>query len=67
MWNAGNDHHLCFKVKLKSLDTQSSTITKRIALSIVNGIFDPMGLVSPVIVQGKMLLRELTLVEPNLG
>ncbi|XP_071833874.1 uncharacterized protein [Apostichopus japonicus] len=34
--------------------------TKRMVLSEVNGIFDPIGLAAPVIIKGKMLLREMT-------
>jgi len=34
-------------------------LTKRMILSLVNGIFDPLGLSAPFVVQGKMLLRKL--------
>ena len=67
LWDVVRDK-LCFKVKInhiKKLDSNSS-FTKRIALSTVNGIFDPIGLGAPVTVQGKMLLRELTSIEPRL-
>ena len=36
-------------------------ITKRMVLSQINGIFDPLGLVSPFVVKGKILLRQLCL------
>ena len=41
-------------------------LTKRMVLSLVNGIFDPLGLSSPFVVQAKMLLRKLTKRE-NIG
>ncbi|XP_051792766.1 uncharacterized protein LOC127530319 [Acanthochromis polyacanthus] len=34
--------------------------TRRGALSVLNSLYDPLGLVAPVIIQGKFLLRELT-------
>ena len=34
--------------------------TRRGALATVNSLFDPLGLVAPVVIQGKFLLRELT-------
>ena len=36
-----------------------NVITKRMILSQINGIFDPLGLVSPFIIRGKILLRQL--------
>ena len=63
LWNPVNDM-LYFNARLKGISNDGKidniTFTKRIAFSIVNGIFDPMGLISPVIVKGKILLRELT-------
>ena len=35
------------------------TLSKRIILAQLNGIFDPLGLVSPFVIKGKMLLRQL--------
>lgn len=34
-------------------------LTKRMVLSQVNGIYDPMGLVSPFTVRAKIMLRKL--------
>lgn len=53
-WNATTDN-LSFQVKLKT----NPTVTKRTALSIIAGIYDPLGLVSPVIVMGKIFMREV--------
>ena len=41
-------------------------LTKRLILSQVNGIFDPLGLVSPFIVRAKNFLRRLWTLEPKL-
>ena len=35
-------------------------LTRRMILSQVNGIFDPLGLVSPFVVNAKILLRRVT-------
>ena len=35
-----------------------SVLTKRQILSQINGIYDPLGLMSPFVIKGKMLLRE---------
>lgn len=35
------------------------TLTKAIAMSIINGIFDPLGLIGPFTVKGKMFMRML--------
>ena len=41
-------------------EQNTSACTKRTVLSEVNGVFDPIGLAAPVIIKGKMLLREMT-------
>jgi hypothetical protein len=38
-------------------------LTKRMVLSLVNGIYDPLGLSAPFVVQAKMLLRKLSKLE----
>ncbi|XP_075530085.1 uncharacterized protein LOC142563417 [Dermacentor variabilis] len=38
---------------------QEKPFTRRGVLSVVNSLYDPLGFVAPVIVQGKSLLREL--------
>jgi len=35
-------------------------LTKRMVLSLVNGIYDPLGLSAPFVVQAKMLLRKIS-------
>ena len=42
-------------------------LTKRILLSQVNGIYDPLGLISPFIIKGKILLRFLWIADSKLG
>lgn len=37
--------------------------TRRGVLATVNSLFDPLGFVAPIIIQGKFLLRELTSIE----
>ena len=34
-------------------------LTKRQILAQINGIYDPLGLLSPFVIKGKILLREL--------
>ncbi|XP_038063243.1 uncharacterized protein LOC119733951 [Patiria miniata] len=41
-------------------EPNANACTKRTVLSEVNGVFDPIGLAAPVIIKGKMLLREMT-------
>ena len=61
---------LCFNTEIKDFSDDGKIgeceFTKRIAFSMINRIYDPLGLISPVTVKGKMLLRELTSIEPRL-
>jgi hypothetical protein len=42
------------------LNSIPEVLTKRIILSQVNGIYDPLGLESPFIIRAKMILRKLS-------
>ncbi|XP_062556585.1 uncharacterized protein LOC134221410 [Armigeres subalbatus] len=54
-WEPGTD---CFRFRSPSWD-ESAVITKRCVLSDASRLFDPIGLVGPVIVQAKIFLQEL--------
>ena len=41
-------------------EPNADACSKRMVLSEVNGVYDPIGLAAPVIIKGKMLLREMT-------
>ena len=47
------------KDEVEKLQTGSLTFTRRQALSMVMVVFDPMGLVSPALMRGKLMLRRL--------
>ncbi len=55
---------LCWEIAGDTFTYEVSSVnkpfTKRGVLSTVNSIFDPLGMVSPVTVQGRALLRELS-------
>lgn len=52
-WDVNNDAFLF------QLSTDNKPVTRRGLLSTVNGILDPLGLLAPVTIYGKLLLREL--------
>ena len=37
----------------------SKVLTKRVILSLMNGIYDPLGRITPVVVKAKILLKKL--------
>lgn len=43
-----------------TVDNEEKPFTRRCVLSVVNNIYDPLGFVAPVVIQGKHILRELT-------
>ena len=49
----------CFMFKGYDLDKVSFSCTKRILLSMIAKLYDPLGLVSPFIMYGKILLRKV--------
>lgn len=51
-------HSDCFQYKI-DLSFLNSTITKRTVLSEIAKLFDPMGLISPIIVIGKLIMQEI--------
>lgn len=55
-WNASGDF-LSININLKKDDSRK--VTKRRVLSEVAAIFDPLGLISPIVVVGKLILQEL--------
>ena len=51
----------------KKTHNDASNTTKRIILSQVNSIYDPLGLAGPFTIRAKILMRELWGIESNLG
>ncbi|XP_063991164.1 uncharacterized protein LOC135169796 [Diachasmimorpha longicaudata] len=49
----------------KSRTFNSTSFTKRVLLSEIAQIFDPLGFIAPVIVRGKILIQELWLLKLN--
>ncbi|KAK3738002.1 hypothetical protein QZH41_009629 [Actinostola sp. cb2023] len=43
-----------------SVTLQDKPFTRRGVLSVINSVYDPLGLAAPVILRGKLLLRQLT-------
>ena len=64
-WSPNFDK-LSFRIK-DSLNNNTAITTKRQLLSRVNGVFDPLGLISPFLVRAKIMLKRLWLNYPNLG
>lgn len=54
LWNLEND---CFTFQVA---TKPKPYTRRGVLATVNSLYDPLGFVSPITMQGKALLRELS-------
>lgn len=56
-WQPNND---CFRYQLKfDIDFTDKPITKRTVLSAISKLFDPLGLINPVIVTAKIFLKHL--------
>ena len=47
------------------VEDERKPYSRRGVLSTVNSLYDPLGFVSPVTVEGKALLRELTVISPD--
>lgn len=54
LWNVGTDT-FTFKV-----DENQKPFTRRGVLSTVNSLYDPLGFLAPITIQGRQILRELT-------
>ena len=48
------------KCTLKFIEPMKTKVTRRCIWSFVSSMFDPLGLVSPVLVTGKLLFQEAT-------
>ena len=58
MWNIDSD---CFYFDVNIV--KKNVLTKRCILSFVASIFDPLGLVSPIVLMGKVIFQETTLMK----
>lgn len=45
-------------MNLHRLNAEEKLLSKRELLSVINGIFDPLGFVVPVILTGRLIMRE---------
>lgn len=63
MWDGERDM-LTFKINKSSSPV---TVTKRRFLSIISSVYDPLGLVAPVVFLMKSLLQEIWTCEPRIG
>ena len=61
-WDVRNDL-LVFHMKFTG---EGTSITKRKILSIINSIYDPLGLLSPVTVRAKIIMRRIWACHPNI-
>ena len=53
--------------QIHQLAVGARTLTRRQVLSMVMGLYDPLGLVSPALLHGKLLLRRLYRVQATTG
>jgi len=65
LWDMKNDTLKFSECKKKW--KVGSTVTKRVILSTVNSIYDPIGLLTPFTVKAKILLRKIWAHEPMIG
>ncbi|XP_071631880.1 uncharacterized protein [Temnothorax longispinosus] len=54
LWNAKSD---CLQYEIKMESTQA--ITKRVVLSKIAQVFDPLGLLAPLLITGKIIMQKL--------
>ena len=50
---------MSFKDNVRTFKEVPEILTKRICLSKINSVYDPLGLLTPVTVRAKILLRKL--------
>ena len=62
-WDVEND---AVKFKVNLIKSSSQKVTKRSILSIVNGFFDPLGLLTPFTVKCKIIMRKIFAHQPKL-
>ncbi|XP_055633331.1 uncharacterized protein LOC129773712 [Toxorhynchites rutilus septentrionalis] len=55
LWDASSD---CFRIKIPSL-TELNGVTKRVVVSEMSQLFDPLGFLGPVVINVKMFIQEL--------
>ncbi|XP_072384547.1 uncharacterized protein [Diabrotica undecimpunctata] len=60
-WNSHSDH---FSVLVPKV-TVKDTYTKREVLSLIASIYDPIGLINPVVVSAKLIMRKIWLERSN--
>ena len=63
LWDPGPDVLEC-EIKLT---VQAAPVTKRMMLSVIMRIFDPLGLLTPVTVRLKMMVRKVWSCDPKVG
>ena len=63
-WSLPQDA-FCFKYNSKSSSQMNPQITKRSVLSKVSQLYDPLGLLSPITLKGKVMFQELVKVGIN--
>lgn len=56
-WHPESD---VFRIKLNTQEIETTqTVTKRMILSYISRTFDPLGLIAPIVLRGKLLMQEL--------
>ncbi|KAG1655535.1 hypothetical protein GQR58_024454 [Nymphon striatum] len=56
LWELENDN--CFGFQIAR--SEPKMLSRRVMLSVVSSMFDPLGLVNPILISGKLLLQEAT-------
>jgi len=56
LWNNVND---CLQIRALKVPTKKCNVTKRCAVSDIAKVYDPLGLVTPIVFHGKVFLQKL--------